>query len=356
MKKVLSIILTLVLVLSMSVTAFAAESGDIKVTYSQPDTEKVTIVDLTWGSMEFNYNSGDKKVWNPNTLEYEIVEGEEGDASWTPANEGGDTVTVTNHSNIALCVTVTYTAAAENGVTGSVENGTFLVATSVGTEKENAPKGSAKLTLDASSVPTTWSENGATTIGNITVTLDQCDAIPGTAEELKAAFAQGGTVLLMNDIELSFDTTGSMSIEPNMEAVLDLNGHNISSTDCNAVEVVSGTLTVRGNGSISAGDFNAVGCWGSTVNVHSGNIARLLVHLDSTANISGGSIELLKAYIGTVNISGGYVGEIELQSGTIQVINITGGTFGFDPTEYVDTANYTVTKNETDSIWTVTKN
>ena len=164
MKKVLSIILTLVLVLSMSVTAFAAESGDIKVTYSQPNPEKVTIVDLTWGSMEFNYNSGDKKVWNPEKLEYEIVEGEEGDASWTPANEGGDTVTVTNHSNTEITATPSYTAkdgfesagmnfstdalkvaTADNGVDGAA--GTAVTGTITVTPTGSLPEGTENATI-----------------------------------------------------------------------------------------------------------------------------------------------------------------------------------------------------------------
>lgn len=350
MKKILSIALCLVLLLSMSTTAFAAESGDIKVTYSQPNPEKVTIVDLTWGSMEFNYNSGDKKVWNPEKLEYEIVEGEEGDASWTPANEGGDTVTVTNHSNTGLLVTVAYTPAPENGVTGSVENGTFFVATAVGTERGNAPKGSAKLTLDASSVPTTWNETGATTIGSVTVTLEQYDAIPGTVDEMSAALVQGGKIILMNDL----NPAEMLSIEDGVEVVLDLNGHNMT-CNMNVIGVTLGTLTVRGNGNISSEDGNGVAGWGSTMNIHGGNISALLVHLDSIANIYGGSIDLLKAYIGIVNISGGYVGAIELQSGTYQEIHITGGTFGFDPSAYVDTANYTITANG-DGTWTVTEN
>ena len=92
-KSILSIALCSVLLLSMSTTAFVAESGDIKVTYSQPDPEKVTIVDLTWGSMGFNYSSGDTKVWNPETFKYDIIPGE-GDGAWTPKNENGDTVTV----------------------------------------------------------------------------------------------------------------------------------------------------------------------------------------------------------------------------------------------------------------------
>lgn len=353
MKKVISMILVLVLVLSMSITAFAAEvpSGgtqSITATYSEVESAIVYKVDISWGGMVFNYNSGMENVWNPDTLKFETVQ--KGEASWAPAEQGGDTVTVTNHSNTGLLVNVAYTPAAENGVNGSVENGSFFVATAVDTERGNAPKGSAKLTLDASSVPTTWNETGATTIGSITVTLDQCDAIPRTVGEMSAALAQGGTIILMNDL----NPAEMLSVKEGVEVVLDLNGHNMTSL-MNVIGVTNGTLTVRGNGNISSEDDQAVSGWGSTMNIHGGNHSALLVHLDSTANIYGGSIDLLKAYQGIVNITGGYVGAIELNSEYYQEIHITGGTFGFDPTEYVDIANYTITSN-VDGTWTVTEN
>lgn len=189
MKKAITLLLALVFVLSMSIPALAAESGDIKVTYSQDTAAVVTVVDITWGSMEFNYTSSETKVWNPETLQYEIIPGE-GDGSWTPKNEGGDTVTVTNHSNTGLEVTVTYTPAEETGVDGSVTNGVFTLATAEGTDKNNAPKDSAKLTLDNSSTPAQWLTDGATTIGNMTVTLKTVffmDATTSTADELEIA-------------------------------------------------------------------------------------------------------------------------------------------------------------------------
>lgn len=190
MKKAITLLLALLLVLSMSIPALAAESGDIKVTYSQDTAAVVTVVDITWGSMEFNYNSGDTKVWDPEKLEYEIIPGKAEDASWSPVKEGGDTVTVTNHSNTGLEVTVTYTPAEETGVDGSVTNGAFTLATAEGTDKNNAPKDSAKLTLDNSSTPAQWVTDGATTIGNMTVTLKTVffmDATTSTADELEIA-------------------------------------------------------------------------------------------------------------------------------------------------------------------------
>ena len=344
MKKAISMILALVLVLSMSTTVFAAESGDIKVTYSQPDPEKVTIVDLTWGSMEFNYSSGDTKVWNPETLQYDIIPGE-GDGAWTPKNENGDTVTVTNHSNTGLLVTVSYTPAAENGVTGNVENNSFLLATAEGTATDNAPKGSAKLTLDASSVPTTWNETGATTIGNITVKLDHCDVLVSTAEEFEAALANGGTIMLTADIAL----TNNVKVKKN--TTIALNGYTLTPGALGLGIERGCMLTVTGDGAVNGDE----GLWvfAGTLNLQGGTVDWLNVcETSSTANISDGKVIILTVFAGgTANISGGYVGELDYDEGTLI---ITGGTFGFDPSAYVDTSNYTVT--EADGIWTVTKN
>lgn len=188
-KSFFSVALCLVLLLSMSTTAFASESGNIKVNYKQNASDVNMAVDIAWGSMEFDYYSGDTKVWDPETLKYNIVEGDESTGYWKPQKTDGDTVTVTNHSNVGLKVSVAYTPSESNGVTGSIENGTFDVAMpAVGSAYESAPKGSAKLVLDNASVPQSWSNEGATTIGSVTVTLESIiiiDATSITGNELK---------------------------------------------------------------------------------------------------------------------------------------------------------------------------
>ena len=390
----LCIFTALVLLLSMSTTALAAESGDIKVTYSQPKPEKVTVVDLAWGSMEFNYtDGGSTKVWNPEELKYEIVEGD-GEAGWLPMNPGGDTVTVTNHSNTGLLVTVTYTKAAENGVDGAMENGSFLLATAEETDVGEAPKGSAKLVLYNNSVPASWNESGATTIGNVTVKLDHCDAVVSTDAELAAALENGGTIILTDDPYLRvseiykdtcFNLNGCFLLADALYIYgceLTLTGDGMYTPTGNLYAYDGSTLNITG-GTTVLSDIHVYS--DSDVIVADGATVHGTIHLyDGTASISGNEVGVVEVYGGRCVISGGYVahvavddGECIISGGTISELmvssderctvsggyiahlyvygdlDITGGTFYEDPTEYVDTEKYDVTENE-DGDWTVT--
>ncbi|MBQ8174972.1 MAG: leucine-rich repeat domain-containing protein, partial [Clostridia bacterium] len=112
----------------------------------------------------------------------EIEESGENAGYWKPQETDGDTVTVINHSNVGLKVSVAYTPSESNGVTGSIENSTFDVAMPVvGSDYDSAPKGSAKVVLDNASVPASWSNEGATTIGSVTVTLESIIIIDATS-------------------------------------------------------------------------------------------------------------------------------------------------------------------------------
>ncbi len=172
MKKLLSLILALALVLSLSVTAFAAEgvsnggtdSADVKGTYSTEATVTVYSVDIAWSGLEFTYNGAFEGNWNPENHEYEDATA----AGWAAGN---GTITVTNHSNAAITATPTYTAkegyesagmnfstdalqvaTADNGVDGAA--GTAVVGTITVTPTGSLPEG----TKDA-------------TIGTITITI-----------------------------------------------------------------------------------------------------------------------------------------------------------------------------------------
>ena len=181
--------------------------------------------------------------------------------------------------------------------------------------------------------------------------------------EMLTALKKGGIIILTADIALP----PQEDVREN--TIIILNGYSLT-PGINGLGVEGGcTLTVIGDGNVNGDD----GLWVfegtldmqsgtveamyvcetvSTANIYGGKITFLAVDYGSTANIFDGEITSLTVdEDSTVNISGGYVGELDYYEGTLI---ITGGSFGFDPTAYVDTSNYTVT--EADGIWTVTQN
>lgn len=116
MKKFFTITLAIVMMMAMSTTAFAAdgsstkENGGVqeipvnaKYNGSYTPEEKVS-VEVKWGAMEFTYNVSGTQTWNPDSHTYTNTD--KGTPSWT-AN--GNTVKVTNHSNVAVKATFDYT-------------------------------------------------------------------------------------------------------------------------------------------------------------------------------------------------------------------------------------------------------
>ena len=106
MRKIVSLVLALVVMLSLAATAFAVGNGEsasvpVKASYiGGADAGKVYSVDIAWSGMRFTYTDADT-VWNPQTHIYDPVS----EPYWS---EG--TITVTNHSNDAITATASYTA------------------------------------------------------------------------------------------------------------------------------------------------------------------------------------------------------------------------------------------------------
>ena len=178
MKKTISILLTLVLMLSLSVTAFAAnastapatDSADINATYVAGAAGGVVFsVDIEWSAMNFTYQAAGQPVWDPETHSYSEAIPEK----W----EGSGTVTITNHSNTALDVTPSY--AMDSGyeatelnftVDGEAVDGAVIVESAADTnaavEKVITVTPKGKLASDA---------NGK--IGTVTVTVDESEYV-----------------------------------------------------------------------------------------------------------------------------------------------------------------------------------
>lgn len=130
MRKLISAILVLALAASLSLTAFAentltggnnSDEIDVSVTYQDATTQPtVYSVDVTWESMAFTYRDAGTRTWNPATHKYDVTE----NGGW---NKTSANITVTNHSNAAVNVTVTYAATGTSGVTAQVTNGSFAI-------------------------------------------------------------------------------------------------------------------------------------------------------------------------------------------------------------------------------------
>ena len=164
-----------------------------------------------------------------------------------------------------------------------------------------------------------------------------------TPEDFEAALASGGNIVLMTDIAITD------KVVVNKETTIVLNGQTLTLGELGLYVERGSTLTVDGDGTVNGNDGLKV--FNGTLNLQGGTINCLDVNQTvSTANISGGKVTSLYINFGaTVNISGGHIDEYNyFFEGTLI---ITGGTFGFNPSAYVDTSNYTVTK--ADGIWTV---
>ena len=170
MKKIFSLVLVLVMLMSFSITAFAegsvttdsAVTIDISASYKVgAATEDVISVDISWGAMAFEYTDGAEGVWNPATH----TTGTKGEGSWSAR---GNEITLTNHSNVDINVNFAYTKAVET-VTGTFSDGGELtLANAVGTARDAAPTASVKLTLGG-----TLTAETAGKVGTVTVSISK---------------------------------------------------------------------------------------------------------------------------------------------------------------------------------------
>lgn len=178
MKKKTALVLTLAMVFSLApLSAYAdtitavggAASHDVKATYRADSSGgaggKVYSVDITWGDMAFTYTA-EAGIWDPTNHTYTGAEG----GAWAVDKEGGNTITVTNHSNADVTAVFNYAAASGFGdISGTFDNASLNLASAVGTAVDEAPNGTAALSLSGALGSTTVDN---TKIGTITVTLN----------------------------------------------------------------------------------------------------------------------------------------------------------------------------------------
>ena len=161
----------LMLTAVMGTTAFATEvsngTKEVTATYVQGSSSDIIYsVDVTWGSMEFTYTSPAQGTWDPDSHGYV---GAEETGRWT-YSDGANVVTVTTHSNTEVAAELAYTPAEEyENIEGAFDASEISLETAVGTAVDEAPAGSAALTI-AGELPE--SEESAV-VGEITVTLNK---------------------------------------------------------------------------------------------------------------------------------------------------------------------------------------
>ncbi len=170
MKKLAVTAMALMMTFSAGVPAYAAgtigvsnNSADIQATYQDGEitTETVYSVDVNWGSLEYTYNPNATKTWNPDTLKYEISNGT---PSWT-CESGANEIKVTNNSNTAISAKLAYQQT-NNSVKGTFDNAKISLKSAEGTSVNDAPSGTAVLSLSGN-----MAENDDATLGNVTVTI-----------------------------------------------------------------------------------------------------------------------------------------------------------------------------------------
>lgn len=116
MRKLLAMVITAALALSMAAPALAEDNDktrdvNLSISNTYEYVHKLSL-DITWGSLEFVYTENVEKVWNPKTKQYDVNE-ESKSAGW---NKAYADINVVNRSDVGVTVTATY-----NGNYGTLE-------------------------------------------------------------------------------------------------------------------------------------------------------------------------------------------------------------------------------------------
>ncbi len=137
--------------------------------------------------------------------------------------------------------------------------------------------------------------------GNATVTNDEAGivtfSIASTAEELSAAIAEGGLVVINDDITLN---DAPITVPANEEVIIDLGGNKLtgistSSTSSNLIKVpADATLTLK-NGTVSFGATTPDTNWGGEGQPAYPGYANNTINCSGTLVIDGATVENLTA-------------------------------------------------------------
>ena len=195
---------------------------EISGTYTPGTADEIISVDVAWEAMDFTYTGASQGTWNPVTHAYEgAIDG--GWSDNTPA------ITVTNHSNVAVNATLSFTANV-TGVVGTftevsgTENDNILeLATAEGTAVADAPTASANFGISGAAI------DADKAIGTITVTIAKAGSAGGgetatvvtTFAELQDA-VNNGNIVLASDV-----TVDTPYLAITKDVSIDFNGNTL---------------------------------------------------------------------------------------------------------------------------------
>lgn len=176
MRKMFCALLTVTMLLAMSTTVFAERSDtigkdsskeiDVTAKYqSSATTPTVYSVDIKWDNMTFTYNETGTKTWNANNHSYSI---ENAQGAWDKTSA---TITVTNHSNVSVDVTVTHTITEGFGIAGVLMEGSTATL-DAGVEGNHAGADSHTATLIIIGTPNDKITSDGVKIGTVKVTIE----------------------------------------------------------------------------------------------------------------------------------------------------------------------------------------
>lgn len=170
MRKLICFLMAVGIVLTLGAGASAAQNGktqSIDVT-AKSVTQTITpvsySVDIHWTDMNFTYTKSKTQTWNPEKHAYKsgAVKG-----SWDKKEA---TVTVTNHSNVGVKVTMEYLPVEDTGITGVLKNRTGKL--EAGKLGDYAGADSMTATLTIRGTPTEAVTAEGTVVGSIKITIE----------------------------------------------------------------------------------------------------------------------------------------------------------------------------------------
>ena len=323
MKKTISITMAFALVATLSTAAFAAAANDadikkdigVNAKYVEDiKTSKTISADVVWGEMEFTYSVNGTKTWNAKTHEYDIdTKGE-----WSAK---GNDISVTNHSNAAIDVDLTYQPLDEYSIVkGTFTNDEFTIPTAEGKAVDDESLTvSMALTLSGE---LSSDVTALTKVGNVAVNIAEASENADTDvktvssyNDLVSAMAAGGKIKLDDDITLK----SRINCKKNTVIELDLNGHTITGQIMN-----NGADCTIKNGTLN-GDEGPIMVQGGTTNLIGCKI----------------STKYTPVYVsrGTANITDCTLTNEDANK------SVLAGTYNFDPTDFVDSEKFTITQS-----------